>query len=91
MADTNNTSPALAPALRLEMKTDNGHGHAIVSNYSVCSYSGDYPEEPKMRTGHVWAEIQCGMGVNRINVTPAEARRIAAMLVEVADAMDAVK
>lgn len=79
------TDPTIARVI------DTHNGHAIVSSF--CVYHGrdgleSCSKDPDHYTGHVWAEIQCGMGVNRINVTPSEARRIAAMLIEVADAMD---
>jgi hypothetical protein len=87
---TQTSNPVPAPIARV---IDTHNGHAIVSNFA-CYGREEMEHNAKSEahhTGHVWAEIQCGMGVNRINVTPDEARRIAAMLLEVAEAMDPSK
>ena len=68
------------------IETENGH--AVVPNFYLCTGAGIHPDREHNHTGHVWAEIQCGMGVNRINVTPTEARAIAAMLIEAAETFE---
>jgi hypothetical protein len=69
---------------RIETK----NGHATVSNFYVCTSTGIDGDDSANYSGHVWAEIQCGMSVNRINVTPDEARAIAALLLEAAETFE---
>ena len=69
-----------------KLETDNGF--ALVTNFSAVSSFGLQPEKADNHTGHVWAEIQCGMGVHRINITPNEARELASLLVAAADHME---